>query len=139
MPGNIAENRKKHPPRKIYGPYSRVLRESPLYRTIDGRSATGRLIRDLEEQLYQHVGGRERSSVTQRLLIDRLIRIKLRIDAFDRRLDAGEWTDLDGRTYGGLQNAYRLCIRELGIKPAKIEKPVDALGYAAQRANGKAA
>jgi hypothetical protein len=100
------------------GPYSKLLRTAPLLGTIDGRSAIGRLIRDLEEQLFDHIGGRKRATITQKLLIDRLIRIRLRLDAFDKKLDADEWTDLDGRTYGGLQNAYRLCIRELGA-PAK--------------------
>jgi hypothetical protein len=66
--------------------------------SIDGRSQIGRLARDMERQLADHVGGTP--SITQRLLIDRAIKIRLQLDALDAKLAAGDWTGHDSRTYG---------------------------------------
>lgn len=102
------------------GPYSRVLRRGAIRDNIDGRSTIGRLIRDLESQLVAHVGGNP--NIVQRLLIDRLIRIRLRLDELDTKLASGTWTDLDSRTYGGLLNAFRLTAREIGVE-AVVKEP----------------
>src|ERR1700693_1164907 len=110
--------------RRQLGPYSRALRRGAIGDSLDGRSAEGRLIRDMERQLTEHVGGSP--SVTQRLLIERIIKLRLRLDAFDRRLAEGtNWTALDDRTFGGCLNAYRLALRELGMAPAAA-RPLDA-------------
>jgi hypothetical protein len=98
------------------GPYSRVLRRGAIGVAISGRSQLGRLVRDMERQLSDHVGGNP--SITQRLLIDRAIKIRLQLDALDKKLAEGAWTAHDGRTYGGLLNAFRLAMRELGLQPA---------------------
>ena len=103
------------------GPYSRKLRRGAIGASLDGRSAEGRFIRDLEQQLVEHVGGKP--SITQRLLIDRIIKIRLQLDGLDEKLAAGNWTPHDSRTYGGLLNAYRLTAREIGIKPAAAKPP----------------
>jgi hypothetical protein len=102
--------------RRRLGPYSRKLRRGAVGDCVDGRSAEGRFIRDLERQLIDHVGGAP--SVTQRLLIDRVIKIRLQLDALDEKVGTPTWTPHDSRTYGGLLNAYRLTTRELGLKPA---------------------
>lgn len=102
------------PDRRRLGPYSRRLHRGAIGDLYDGRSAEGRFVRDLEAQLVAHVGGRP--TVTQRLLIDRLIKVRLQLDALDAKMAAGNWTSHDSRTHGGLQNAFRLCARELGVK-----------------------
>jgi hypothetical protein len=102
--------------RKIFGPYSAVLRRGVIGETIDGRSTVGRLARDLEAQLVRHVGGQP--SITQRLLIERIVKIKLQLDAFDTKLASGEWTPHDQRTFNALLNANRLACRELGLHAA---------------------
>lgn len=104
----------KHQPR--LGPYSRRLHRGAIGESIDGRSAMGRFIRHLEAELAAHVGGQP--SVTQRLLIDRMVKVRLQLDLLDGKLASGEWTPHDSRTYGGLLNAYRLTARELGMQPA---------------------
>ena len=120
--------------RKVLGPYSRVLRRGVIADSIDGRSTLGRFIRDLERQLTQHVGGDP--SITQKLLIERLIKIRLQLDLLDKKLAEGGWTHLDGRTYAGLLNAYRLTVRELGLQPAKHKQPSLAEHFAARAAAG---
>lgn len=115
---------KSSPDRRRVGPYSRVLRRGAIGVSIDGRSQTGRLVRDMERQLVEHVGGSP--SITERLLIDRMVKIRLQLDALDAKLSAGEWTPHDSRTYGGLLNAFRLTARELGMK-SQAEAPVDPM------------
>jgi hypothetical protein len=120
------------------GPYSRVFRRGVIGVSIDGRSQIGRLARDMEAQLIAHCGGSP--SVTQRLLIDRAVKIRLRLDEFDAKLaSGGEWTALDGRTYGGLLNAFRLAMRELGLKGAEQRAPTLAEAMAAARREREAA
>jgi hypothetical protein len=47
----------------------------------------------------------------------------LRLELFDEKMDRGGWSDNDARTYGGLSNNLRLCLRELGIKAAPKPEP----------------
>jgi hypothetical protein len=119
------------------GPYSRTLNRGVIGATVDGRSTLGRLMRTLEAELVAHVGGKP--TVTQRMLIDRAVKIRVQLDLLDEKVARGDWTGHDTRTYGGLHNAYRLTVRELGMRPA-AEKPMDALTYlAAKRAADAAA
>ena len=98
------------------GPYSRLLRRGAIGKLADGRSTLGRFIRHLEAELVAHVGGCP--TITQRLLIERLIKTHVQLDLLDEKLGRGDWTANDSRTYGGLQNAMRLTTRELGLRPA---------------------
>jgi hypothetical protein len=104
------------------GPHSRALRRGVVGDQIDGRSREGRFLRACEAELVTHVGGSP--SITQRLMIRRAARAMLRLELFDAKLASGNWSDHDGRTFGGLQNAVRLMLRELGLKaPAKDRAP----------------
>jgi hypothetical protein len=48
----------------------------------------------------------------------------LRLELLDEKMAAGHWTDHDARTFGGLTNAVRLMLRELGVKAeAAREEP----------------
>jgi hypothetical protein len=103
------------------GPYSRKLRRGIIADNIDGRSTLGRFCRDLEAQLIAHVGGSP--TVTQKLLIQRIIRGTVQLEAFDEKLQSGDFTDQDARNYHGLINRHRLLIREIGIEPAAAKPP----------------
>ena len=63
-----------------------------------------------------------RTSFAQRLLVRRVARLALQAELFDRKLTAGKFTDYDGKVYGGVLNALRLCLKELGVRPP-AEKP----------------
>ena len=89
------------PHRKV-GPYSRVLRRGIIADKIDGRSTLGRYCRDLERQLLEHIGGKP--SITQRLLVERLIKTTVQLNTLDEKLSTGEWSSHDERTHGGLIN-----------------------------------
>jgi hypothetical protein len=69
-------------------------------------------MRRLEAELLAHIGGAP--TIGQRLLIERVCRMRLQLATFDEKVAAGEgWTAHDQRTLSGLANAYRLTIREL--------------------------
>ncbi len=121
---------KEHRP---LGPYSRRLHRGAIGESIDGRSALGRFIRNMEADLVAHVGGKP--SATQRLLIDRMVKVRLQLDLLDEKLASGEWTPHDSRTYGGLLNAYRLTARELGMQPAAARAMTPAEALSAIRAS----
>lgn len=106
------------------GPHSRALTRGVLGDMIDGRSREGKFLRRCEAQLITQVGGEP--SFAQRLLIRRIARAMLKLELFDAKMTAGNWTDHDARTYGGLTNALRLMLRELGLKaaPAKRSNPL---------------
>jgi hypothetical protein len=98
----------------------------------DGRSEQGRFIRHLEAELVAHVGGQP--SITQRLLIDRIVRLRLQLDAFDVKLTSGEvWTPHDLRTFSGINNAFKNSLKELGFKAATVAKPADPVADIAAR------
>jgi hypothetical protein len=101
------------------GPYSTRLARGPVA-TVDGRSAEGRYIRALEAELIATLPGP--ISVTDRLLIDRLIRLRLQLDALENKIEEaragrGKWTDHDIRVYSAVGNQYRLTLRELRTLP----------------------
>jgi hypothetical protein len=103
------------------GPYSRRL-EVGIASLIDGNTAEGNFARQLEVELIAHVGGLP--TITQRLLIDRTVSIMLKIERFEAKIDSGEWTAHDSRTYGGLNNALRLMLRALDAgRPPKARAP----------------
>jgi hypothetical protein len=110
------------------GPYSRALQRGVIG-TYDGRSARGRYIRALEAEITATFTGA--ISATERLMIDRAVKLRLQLDAFDVKLQAategeGTWTDHDIRAYNSVGNQYRLILRELhgrSAAPRKTGRP----------------
>jgi hypothetical protein len=101
---------------RTLGPHCRALKRGVIGDAIDGRSCEGKFLRKCEAELVAQVGGTP--SFAQRLLIRRIARAMLKLEMFDAKMTAGTWTDHDARTCGGLTNALRLMLRELGLKPA---------------------
>jgi hypothetical protein len=108
------------PNRTSIGLYSSAISRGSLGDAIDGRSREGKFLRKCEAERVAQVGGLP--SFAQRLLIRRVARAMLRLEAFDARMASGAWTDGDARTYGGLSNSLRLMLRELGFRSA-TERP----------------
>jgi hypothetical protein len=112
------------------GPHSRVLRRGVVGDQVDGRSKEGRFLRNCEAELIAHCGGSP--SFTQRLMIRRCARAMLRLELLDGKMADGSWTDHDARTFGGLSNALRLMLRELGLNAAPKNKPLSLADIAAR-------
>jgi hypothetical protein len=104
------------PPRKLrrLTSESRVIRSGALGGKIDGRSAEGRFLAKCERELTAQLMAEP--SFTQTMLISRAARALLRIELLDEKAAAGNWTDHDARTYGGLNNAVRLFMREIAAQ-----------------------
>jgi hypothetical protein len=121
-----------HSASRPIGPHCRALKRGVIGDAIDGRSREGKFLRKCEAELVAQVGGQP--SFAQRLLIRRIARAMLKLELFDAKMAAGNWTDHDARTYGGLSNALRLMLRELGLKPAPARKPTLAEYLAGKQA-----
>jgi hypothetical protein len=66
------------------------------------------------------------------MLITRSARAMLRLQLLDEKMERGSWTDHDARTYGGLNNALRLTLRELGVKATTVERASPLAAHFAQ-------
>ncbi len=116
--------------RRIVKPHCRALRRGVIGDAIDGRSKEGKFLRCCEAELVAHVGGSP--SFAQKLLIRRAARAMLRLELLDAKMASGDWTDHDARTFGGLNNALRLALRELGVRETK-PKPIPTIAEIAAR------
>jgi hypothetical protein len=96
------------------GPYCRAISRGAIGE-INGRSPEGKFLRRCEAELVEHVGGQP--TFAQALIIRPATRAMLQLEKLDSKLAIGNWTDHDARTYGGLSNTLRLCLRELGLRP----------------------
>jgi hypothetical protein len=91
--------------RRTMHPYARILDRHDFgsLDRLDRRTHAGRAARDLTAALVQHIGGEP--TIAQKLLIERIVKMKLQLDGLGDKLEMGEWT--------ALSNAYRLTLREL--------------------------
>src|SRR5690348_15280845 len=92
-------------PRRIAGPYSRVIDRGAVGGLIDGRSREGRFLRQYEAMLTEHCGGAP--SIVQRALISRAARLALHLELMDERSLAGGhvFTTHDHQHYVAWSNA----------------------------------
>ena len=116
------------------GPHSRALRRGAVGDQIDGRSREGRFLRAAEAELIAQTGGEP--SFGQRILIRRAARAMLRLELLDAKMAEGSWTDHDARTFGGLSNNLRLCLRELGVKTPSPDRTPSLGDIVAEHARG---
>ena len=92
-----------------------MFRRGPIGGKINGRSAEGRFLAKCEAELTAQLGDAA-PSFTQKMLIRRAARALLRIELLDEKAAQGNWTDHDARTYGGLNNAVRLFMKEIAAQ-----------------------
>jgi hypothetical protein len=99
-----------------------------VLRKLDGRRREAKYLRRIERELTDHLGGADRVSVAQRLLIERVAIDLMRLELLDGRMAAGTITAHDGRVAHALRNSVRLALKDLGLQAAAA-KPMDALEY----------
>jgi hypothetical protein len=102
---------------KRIGPYCAAIRRGALGDKINGRSPEGKFIRKVEAELTAQLGGSP--TFAQTILIRRVARLALQAELFDERFSNGTFTEYDGKVYGGVCHAIRLCLLSLGVPELK--------------------
>jgi hypothetical protein len=102
-----------------------------LFRATN-RTREGRFLKHSEAQLVAQLGAAP--SFAQLILIRRAARAMLQLEKLDTKMASGNWTDHDARTFGGLSNNLRLCLRELGVRKADAASVNPLAAYLAQKA-----
>jgi hypothetical protein len=114
------------PKMRRLGPYSKALTRGAIGDRVDGRSREGRFLRDAETQLLDQIGSEP--SFSQRLLVRRIAKMMLLAEKLDEKLTGGgEWTSHDARTFGGLNGALRVALKDLGLKTQPKPKVANPL------------
>jgi hypothetical protein len=114
-------------PRRI-SPYSKRLERGILAGIpLDGRTLEGKFAKRIERDLLEHIG--HPPNAIERLLIRQCVRIQLQLDHLNAKLTMGDFTDHDRRTFGALNNAFRLNLREL-VSPVPARSHDERRKYA---------
>jgi hypothetical protein len=96
-------------------------------RKIDQRTVEAKLLRTTQEQLIDHLGGEERVSVAERMLVQATAVLALRLKcALDRYMNGGDVESLD-RHVVAIQNALRHNLMALGLKRQQLDAGLGAL------------
>lgn len=107
---------------------------------IDKRTREARRLRQIEHDLFEHLGGVDRASAPQRYMIERVAIDIVRLELLDAKMTDGTVTDLDARVAHALRNSTRLALRELGMTEPPRDKPPSLAGHlSALRSKGRAA
>lgn len=95
------------------GPYSK----SAILSKPDGRTKEARLVKSLRAELIKHVGGNP--TIAQRMLIDRVAQLTLRIASMDKKFTETEvQTEHDSRCYLAWTGSLSRLLRDLGLDAA---------------------
>jgi len=118
-----------------YGPASRIVTRGAIG-DMDGNSWEAKFIKANEAKYIEQTGG-DPDHALRRLII-RLVRLELRMELFEQK-PHDQWTDHDGRTFGGLNSAFRLLNREFRQLARKQAKDPSLAEYMAARDREKVA
>jgi len=92
-------------------------------RRLDGRTAEAKYLRRVENDLLDHLGGRERVSAPQWFLVQRVAVDLLRLGMLDGKIMDGTFGEYDSRVAHALRNSVRLALRDLGLRPTPPRPP----------------
>jgi hypothetical protein len=95
---------------------------------VDGRTREAKFLKAIEAELTEHLGGQP--SAVQVLAIRRIARLTLQAELLDQKLhqiwDSGGgvgWSERDTRILTDLHRAIRMCLKEIGMRPAAGSRP----------------
>jgi hypothetical protein len=101
---------------------------------IDGRRREARLMREVTAELTRHVGGKP--SAVQKMLIDRIARLQLRLMVLDSQVEpGGDMTERNTRQYLAWSNTLERSLRRLGLQavPERGQTLADVIAGHADR------
>jgi hypothetical protein len=108
----------------------------------DGRSREARLLKQMRASLFQHLGGEDRLSPPQRVLVERAAMLQLRVATLDEKVLGGTFSEYDAKTYLAFSNSLTRTMTALGLDPvaAAAIDPMAALrAHVSARQAGQAA
>jgi hypothetical protein len=104
---------------------------------IDGRTREAKMMAATRAELIAHVGGPDRVTAPQSILIERIAIDLMRLRLLDNEMASGSFTEHDGRVAHALRNSLRLALRDLGIPmAAQSEQPITTLHRHLRRKGG---
>jgi len=93
----------------------RALSRGAVGDLVDARSKEGRFLKQAEAELLAQIGGEP--SFTQRTLVRRAARLMLAAEKLDRRFTGEIFTMDDFTSAGGVSEALRAILHDLGLQP----------------------
>jgi len=99
----------------------RVYSTPAMLQNLDQRTREARLMRETEAALIAHVGGKP--SATQKVLIERAVRLTLQLAMMDAKQAGSSLTEHDGRQYLAWTNTITRLMRQLGLAGAPARVP----------------
>ena len=102
-----------------YGAYDKAV----LLAKPDGRTCEAKLLRESRAALFDHLGGENRLTAPQRMLVERASMLQLRLAVLDRKILDRTFTEYDSKVYTACGNSLTRTLIALGIKGAPPTPP----------------
>ena len=104
------------------GPFS----EEAIRHHPDGRSIEGRLLRSTRRSLLEQLGGADKLTQGQHVLVERVVMLQLRLSLLDQKMFKNSLTEYDEKAYLAWNNSLIRALRELGLSQSPAQ-PVDPM------------
>jgi hypothetical protein len=105
------------------GPYAKEI----VLSRPDGRTKEARLLKQMREKLVAQLGGEGRLRPAQRVLIERIAMLQLKVALLDARIIAGTMTDYDHKSYLAYANSLSRMLEKLGLNDPASGAPADPM------------
>lgn len=96
-----------------YGAYSKEI----VLARPDGRTKEARLLHQMREALFRHLGGEARLTPPQRVLVERASMLQLRCAHLDQKVLDGTFSEYDSKVYLAFSNSLTRTMAALGLEP----------------------
>jgi hypothetical protein len=107
-----------------YGAYSKEI----VLARPDGRTKEARLLHQMRSALFTHLGGEDKLSPPQRVLVERAAMLQLRCAVLDGKVLDATFSEYDAKTYLAFSNSLTRTMEALGLSPtAPAETQLNAI------------
>jgi hypothetical protein len=72
----------------------------------------------MREALFRHLGGEDRLSPPQRVLVERAVMLQLRCATLDAKIADGSFCEYDSKVFLAFSNSLTRTMSALGLEPA---------------------
>jgi len=106
-----------------YGAYSKEI----VLARPDGRTKAARLLHQMREALFLHLGGETKLTPIQRAVVERAAMLQLRCAMLDEKVLDGSFSDYDAKSYLAFSNSLTRTLALLGLDPAVAQPKAPTL------------